>query len=225
MNEPSNETRTCEQCGAPLSAHDLEGLCTRCVAQISLLDEPEPSDQATTSSTGPFGPHRFGDYELIEEIARGGMGVVYKARQVSLNRIVALKLLLAGQFASPEFLKRFRLEAEAAASLHHPNIVAIHDFGICEGQPCFSMDFVPGRNLAQVMAGLGFRVSDFRRAALWMKTIAEAVHYAHEQGILHRDLKPSNILIDAEDQPRVTDFGLAKRLETGSPLSPETPVN
>ena len=157
-------------------------------------------------------PAPFGDYELLEVIARGGMGVVYTARQKSLNRIVAVKMLLSGQFAQPQFVQRFRAEAEVVAQLQHPNIVAIHEVGEHDGQPYFSMDCVEGKNLAQMISDFGFRISDFRQCARWLKTIAEAVHYAHQRGIIHRDLKPSNVLIDAFDQPRITDFGLAKRL-------------
>jgi WD40 repeat protein/serine/threonine protein kinase len=152
----------------------------------------------------------FGDYELLEEIARGGMGVVYRARQTSLGRIVALKMLLAGPFASKQLIQRFRGEVTAAALLQHPNIVAVHDVGIHEGQHYFSMDYVEGQNLSQLV---GAGPLPTAKAARYVKLIAEAIHYAHQQGILHRDLKPSNVLVDASDQPRITDFGLAKRLD------------
>jgi WD40 repeat protein/predicted Ser/Thr protein kinase len=142
------------------------------------------------------------------------MGVVYKARQVSLDRLVAVKMILAGEFATQQFVQRFRTEASAAAVLHHPNIVAIHEVGVHAGQHFFSMDFVDGPSLAAVV---GHQPLPARRAAQYLKTIAEAIHYAHQQGILHRDLKPSNVLIDANDQPRITDFGLAKRLENAEP--------
>jgi WD40 repeat protein/predicted Ser/Thr protein kinase len=173
------------------------------------LEAASPHD-----STPPLArnPRRFGDYELLEEIARGGMGVVYRARQISLNRIVAVKVLLFGRFASDAFVKRFRAEAEAAASLQHPNIVAVHDVGEHEGQHYFSMELVEGRNLAELVHD---KPLPPRQAAGLLKTIAEAVEYAHRRGVLHRDLKPSNVLIDAAGQPRVTDFGLAKRFNVG----------
>jgi tetratricopeptide (TPR) repeat protein len=158
----------------------------------------------------------FGDYELLEEIARGGMGIVYRARQVSLNRIVAVKMLLFGEFASDDHVKRFQAEAEAAASLQHPNIVAIHEIGRHEGLHYFSMDYVPSRNLAETVRNGPLPA---QRAAGYLKTIAEAIDYAHGRGVLHRDLKPSNVLIDEADQPRITDFGLAKRLKAGSELT------
>jgi WD40 repeat protein/predicted Ser/Thr protein kinase len=155
----------------------------------------------------------FGDYELLGEIARGGMGVVYKARQLSLNRTVAVKMITAGQFASKEFVHRFRVEASAAAVLQHPNIVAVHEVGVHDGHHFFSMDYVAGKNLAEIVRDGPLPAN---RAARYVQKIAEAIHYAHESGILHRDLKPSNVIIDANDQPRITDFGLAKQLNTDS---------
>ncbi|HZO86141.1 MAG TPA: serine/threonine-protein kinase, partial [Verrucomicrobiae bacterium] len=161
---------------------------------------------------------RFGDYKLLEEIARGGMGVVYKAHQLSLERFVAIKILLFGPHATPELVKRFRIEASSAAALQHPNIVAIHEVGVFDDEHYLVMDLVDGPNLAAVVKE---RPLPSDHAARYLKRIAEAIHYAHERGILHRDLKPSNVLIDSSDQPRVTDFGLAKRLsgEASSTMS------
>jgi serine/threonine protein kinase len=158
----------------------------------------------------------FGDYELLEEVARGGMGVVFKARQVSINRIVALKMILAGQLASPEDVQRFHREAEAAANLQHPNIVAIHEVGEHAGQHYFSMDYVAGTSLSAMVAENPLPAA---RAARYVQLAALAIHYAHQQGTIHRDLKPSNILIDEADQPHVTDFGLAKHIKGDAGLT------
>ncbi|MFO1041546.1 MAG: protein kinase [Planctomycetaceae bacterium] len=158
----------------------------------------------------------LGDYELQSEVARGGMGVVFKARQTSLNRIVALKMILAGTFASDEEVKRFYLEAEAAAQLDHPGIVPIYEVGQYEGHHYFSMGFVDGTSLASRLMNGPLPPLE---AAELVRQVAEAVQYAHSKGVIHRDLKPGNILIDQKGVPRVTDFGLAKRLESGSELT------
>jgi serine/threonine-protein kinase len=193
-----------------------------CLVAPLRTDTPLPPQAALAAAlTGPLAAngddtlpvvHSFGDYELLEEIARGGMGVVYKARQVSLNRTVALKMILAGHFASPADVQRFRLEAEAAANLDHPHIESIYEVGEHEGKHFFSMKLVEGENLSR--HALRFLQSP-REAVRLVSLIADAVEHAHQRGILHRDLKPANILIDAQGQPHVTDFGLAKFVERG----------
>jgi eukaryotic-like serine/threonine-protein kinase len=171
----------------------------------------EPT-MGTDSSTDDSPRVRYvGDYELLAEIARGGMGVVYRARQVSLNRIVAVKMILSGGLAGPEDLGRFRAEAEAAARLEHPHVVPIHEIGEHNGQPYFSMAFIPGESLAQRIMR---EVVAPKEAAEIMLKVARAIAYAHAQGVAHRDLKPANILIDRAGESHITDFGLAKLFST-----------
>jgi len=220
--EASNPTgKLCGRCGAALPADAPRGICPRCElgGALDLLcggTDAAKSENPPAEGSDRFQARQFGDYELLEEIARGGMGIVYKARQVSLDRLVAVKMLLFGPLASKEFVQRFRTEATAAGSLHHPNIVSIHEVGIHQNQHYLVMDFVNGPPLSRLVTSQPLPP---KRAAAYVKTIAEAIQYAHERGILHRDLKPSNVLIDEQDQPRVTDFGLAKRLDKDTELT------
>ena len=158
----------------------------------------------------------FGDYELLEQIGRGGQGVVFRARQKSLNRTVALKIIGLGQWATKAHLKRFRLEAEAAARLEHPGIVPIHEVGERDGSCYFSMKFVEGGQLDEVARREPMPI---RRAVELIAKVARTVHYAHEHGILHRDIKPGNILLDAKGEPHLTDFGLARLVESESSVT------
>ena len=219
----------CPQCGALIEPGENEDLCPRCALTSALesspsLDFDSDNDESVGDSPGSSDAlesgaklRYFGDYEIHEELARGGMGVVYRANQQSLNRTVAVKMILSGVLASKKEVKRFRTEAEAAANLKHPNIVSIHEVGEHGGQHFFSMDYVDGESLAQRIAAKGPMPP--KEAAETVRTIAEAVQYANQRGILHRDLKPANVLLDKAGKAYVTDFGLAKRTDIDSGLT------
>jgi serine/threonine protein kinase len=210
------DIQSCDQCGSELPRGIPSGLCPRCVLADTQDATSIVSQPLFTDVNAPQLPRSFGDYELLEEIARGGMGVVYKARQKSLERIVALKMLLFGAHSSPELVRRFRAEAVLAAGLHHPNIVAVHEVGIHDGQPFLVMDYEEGQNLSYFLRPEPISI---RESVLCLHKLAVAIHYAHERNVLHRDLKPSNILLDGQREPHVTDFGLARRIDGESTIT------
>src|SRR5438477_1237480 len=228
--------RICRKCGAKIFSDAPEGLCAKCVLKTALMMPPEApvaarddgGPAANVEANAAAAPHskkaaravellgELGDYELLEEIGRGSQGVVFRARQKSLNRTVALKVISLGQWASKAHLKRFRLEAEAAAHLEHPGIVPIHEVGERDGSCYFSMKFIEGGQLDEVSKREPIPI---RRAVELMANVARTVHYAHEHGILHRDIKPGNILLDTKGEAHLTDFGLARLVESESSVT------
>ncbi len=209
-------TSVCEKCGAKISADVRQGVCPACLLEAGfgpLYDEDESTKHRARAAKML---EDFGDYELLEEIGRGGQGVVYRAHQKSLNRTVALKVIGLGPWATEAHLKRFRREAEAAANLDHPFIVPIHEVGEREGCCYFSMNFIEGGQLDETVRRVPMSI---RQVAELIAKLARTVHYAHEHGILHRDIKPGNILLDAKGEPHLTDFGLARLVEAESTVT------
>ncbi len=203
-----SDANLCSSCGAPLSARNEP--CSRCLLAKGLDAEKEEKLGPGFLDDVPMPPEALviaDRYRVIETIGRGGMGVVYKAWQENLNRVVAVKMLNSGSFAGPEEKQRFIQEAKAVAQLNHPNIVTVFDWGEDGGMPYFSMEYVAGQSLAEAIR---HQPLEPRAAAEVVRSIAVAIHYAHQQGILHRDLKPANILLGREQRPKVTDFGIAK---------------
>src|SRR5258707_10946082 len=205
----------CAKCGATIPPDSPQQSCGACLLE-SGLGPVEPEREANVELGSSPMLVDFGDYELLEQIGRGGQGVVFRARQKSLNRTVALKVINLGQWASKAHLKRFRLEAEAAARLEHPGIVPIHDVGERDGSCYFSMKFIEGGQLDEVVKRTPMPI---RRAVELIAKVARTVHYAHEHGILHRDIKPGNILLDQKGEPHLTDFGLARLVESESTVT------
>ena len=235
--------RICRRCGAKIFSDAPEGLCTGCVLRTALVRFPAPAAENglsaeaaanaddcgfTESPDASAAPDNskatsavdflgeLGDYELLEEVGRGAQGVVFRARQKSLNRTVALKVISLGQWASKAHLKRFRREAEAAAGLEHPGIVPIHEVGERDGSCYFSMQFIEGGQLDEVVRRVPMSI---RQVAELITKVARTVQYAHEHGILHRDIKPGNILLDTKGEPHLTDFGLARLIESESTIT------
>ena len=197
-----------------IERHPELARCVRCIELLDRLAPERPPANRRNAAAQSSTPQSFGKYELLEEIGRGGMGVVFSARQTDLDRLVAVKMILSSRLASADDVGRFHAEAKAAGSLRHPNIVAIHDAGEVHGQHFFAMDSIEGHRSHRLSPPV---LSSRSRRAECLAAIGKAVQYLHEHHIIHRDLKPSNILLAPDGTPFVTDFGLAKALAFDSP--------
>ncbi len=207
MSEEATPSRPCRRCGAPLPPKARGSVCPACMAAAAASFSKTPVPDVSPPAPQPV---VFGDYLLEDELAHGGMGVVYRARQLSLNRTVAVKLLLLGKYSSTDSQQRFRREAQSAALLRHEGILQVHEVGECEGQPFIAMEYVSGGSLAEKLREHPLPP---KLAAEIVRDVAAALQHAHDHGVLHRDVKPSNILFDARGTVRLGDFGLAKRLD------------
>ncbi|MGV3660050.1 MAG: protein kinase domain-containing protein [Prosthecobacter sp.] len=214
----NSELPSCPQCGGALPAGAPQGLCPRCLAALNFATETMLPDAVPVAPQEPLTPEEltphFPQLEILECLGRGGMGVVYKARQKSLNRLVALKLLAPERADDAKFAARFEKEAQALAALSHPHIVTIHDFGQAGGFYFLLMEFVDGVNLRQAMAAGRFTPE---QALAIIPPVCEALQYAHEHGIVHRDIKPENLLLDKAGRVKIADFGIAKMLGAQPP--------
>lgn len=218
----STDTSSCPRCGTRIQGAFLGKICPRCALEGagSWEDSELPAESSTAADPsegeGWKSGSRIGDYELIDILGRGGMAVVYLARQLSLDRLVALKTVAAPFAADAHGRERFRREARAVAQLEHPRIVSIHDIGTSAGSMYYTMDYIAGSDLGRVMR---HRTFSLREAASLVQKVAEAVEHAHQRGVLHRDLKPGNILLDEANEPHVTDFGIALETDAGAGLT------
>src|SRR3954469_13184509 len=203
----------CPRCGAKVAADAPEGLCVRCLAKLNLTADSvltgADAQRTEPPSLEEIAPH-FSQLEVLACLGRGGMGVVYKARQKSLHRLVALKLLAPERVLDPRFADRFAHEAQALACLNHPNIVTIHDFGQAGGFFFLLMEFVDGVNLRQLLRS---RKLEPAEALAVVPPVCEALQYAHEHGIVHCDIKPENLLLDKTGRVKIADFGIARMLD------------
>src|SRR6188768_2454757 len=217
----STPPTSCPKCGTALPADAPQGLCPRCLGALNFATETVLTGADAIAAQPPLSPAELGPHfpqlEIIECLGRGGMGVVYKARQKSLNRVVALKLLAPERVADAKFAQRFSQEAQALATLNHPRIVTIYDFGQAGGFYFLLMEFVDGVNLRQAMKAGRFTPE---QALAVVPPVCEALEYAHEHGIVHRDIKPENLLLDKEGRVKIADFGIARMLGGDATIIP-----